>query len=298
MLGFEGATLPDHVRAWLRDGLGGIFLFPPNGNYVDAAQVRRLTDTIRAANPDALIAIDQEGGRVQAWGPPHCDAIPPFGELGAASIRPDGTIDPTPVRDVARTIAGQLTALGINVDFAPVLDVHTCVNNPIIGDRAVSDDPHVVEILGREFVRELTNAGILACGKHFPGHGDTARDSHVDLPVVTRSAQQLRACELAPFAGLAAELPLIMTAHVVYPALDPDNAATHSPAILRDLLRGELGFSGLIISDDMAMKGIRIREDQPERGLVDACLRALDAGCDIVLSATELDDHESLLEQL
>ena len=285
MLGFKGPTLPEHVRRWLAEGLGGIFLFPPNDNLRSKTQVRELTDAIHAANPNALVAIDEEGGRVQAWGPPHSKTWPTARELGRSGA--------DACEQTGREIGQELAELGIDVNFAPVVDVDTCASNPIIGDRAFATEPQAVIAHARAFIRGLTSCAILPCIKHFPGHGETDRDSHLELPTVTDDRAVLMRRELVPFAALLAEVPLVMTAHVVYTGLDPHNPATHSPAILGDLLRGELGFTGLVISDDMAMKGIR-----QELALVDACLRALNAGCDMVLSAFETDEHPALIDAL
>ena len=282
MVGFKGATLPEYVADWLHDGLAGIFLFPPNGNFVDAQQVRRLTDAIHEANPGCLVAIDQEGGRVQAWGPPHVVAMPTARELGAMAA--------AEVRAVGLEIGRQLRAIGVDLNFAPVLDVDTCPDNPIIGDRSFAAQPAAVTASAQAFVAGQAQAGVLACGKHFPGHGDTERDSHLTLPVVERSIAVLRAVELAPFVAMLDDLPMLMTAHVVHTALDPQHPATHSRAVLTGLLREQMGYRGVLISDDLAMEGIRTTHDLPG-----AAVAALAAGCDLVLSAFEDAQHPAML---
>ncbi len=298
MLGFAGPTLPEHFADWLtRRGLGGVFLFPPNGNYVDADQVRRLTDAIHACRREQppLIAIDQEGGRVQAWQPPGGPSWP--------SARALGDEGPEKARETGAKIGKQLQELGVDVDFAPVLDVDTCASNPIIADRAFSADPDHVTACAEAFATGLHQNGVLACGKHFPGHGDTTRDSHVELPVVEADRDRLDSVELRPFRALVQAIPMLMTAHVVYPALDPDRAATHSVAIATRLLRDELGYDGVLISDDLAMKGIRRRAARDgengtdsEIDLAEAAIESIVAGCDMVLSAFETDQHGDLLD--
>jgi beta-N-acetylhexosaminidase len=164
------------------------------------------------------------------------------------------------IEAVGRALGAELAALGIAWDLAPVLDVHTNPANPVIGGRAFGTTPEAVAARALAFWRGLRAAGVLGCGKHFPGHGDTRTDSHHDLPVVPHDGQRLRAVELAPFAAAAAAgLEAIMTAHVVFPALDPDRPATLSPRILGGVLRGELGFGGMIVSDDLGMKAVAAR---------------------------------------
>jgi beta-N-acetylhexosaminidase len=292
MIGFVGETLPVHVREWLEQGLAGVFYFPPNGNYVSAAQVRALSDEIHGANPDCVIAIDQEGGRVQAWGPPHFDAQP--------SARALGQQGSMAAHSAGQRIGRELRKLGIDLNFAPVLDVDTRASNPIIGDRSFSADPQAVVELARDFAEGMASEGVLSCGKHFPGHGDTSRDSHLELPVVDRDRTTLAAAELLPFAKLADVLPMMMSAHVVYPALDPLHAATHSKRIMSSLLRDELGFDGVLISDDLAMKGIRTAKGDvgAVNDLPTAATAALQAGCDLVLSAFEHDDHPAMFDAI
>ena len=165
--------------------------------------------------------------------------------------------DERTAEQVGRALGDELRALGFDIDFAPVLDVHTNPANPIIGDRAFGRDAATVARRALAFARGLDAAGILACGKHFPGHGDTDTDSHLELPRVDHPWDRLESVELAPFrAAAAARLPMIMTAHVVFPALDPTRPATLSEQVVTGLLRGKLGFDGVIVSDDLDMKAI------------------------------------------
>jgi beta-N-acetylhexosaminidase len=188
----------------------------------------------------------------------------------------------------------ELAAAGFNLNFAPVLDVDSNPANPIIGDRAFARTPGMVGRLALAFARGLEDAGILPCGKHFPGHGDTALDSHLALPEVNRTRAELNRVELLPFRrAIAAKLPMLMSAHVRYPALDPELPATLSPRILTKLLRHELGFRGVVVSDDLAMHALDgygpISELAP---------RALAAGCDLILACQSLEDGEAAVAGL
>ncbi|MFQ5509170.1 MAG: beta-N-acetylhexosaminidase [Leptospirillia bacterium] len=267
MVGYEGD--PQAVEAALSDGrAGGVILF--SRNIESAAQVQALTRRFRNAGGDALpIAIDQEGGRVarlSAAGLPPGPAAREVAQGGPGAVRQWG-------RDTGRA----LKALGININFAPVLDVDTNPDNPIIGDRAYGSTPEQVIEHAREAIRGLLEEGVFACGKHFPGHGDTDLDSHLTLPTVSHGAERLERVELAPFAALAHELPAIMTAHVVYPAWDPEHPATLSPTILTDILRQRLGFTGVIVSDDLEMAAVD-RSDTPDKNAV----AAIAAGADFL----------------
>jgi beta-N-acetylhexosaminidase len=182
-------------------------------------------------------------------------------------------------RRFASALAAELRAVGITLDFAPVLDVFTNPANTVIGDRALAADPATVGRLGVTIIEAFEAAGLASCGKHFPGHGDTTADSHHELPVSEHDLAQLRDREFAPFrAAIDANVPAIMTAHVVVPAVDEDNPGTLSRAVVQGLLRNELGFRGLVFTDDMEMKAIAARMPVPQ-----ACVRALAAGCDAVL---------------
>jgi len=290
-LGFGGLTLPRHVTRWVeRWDLGGLFYFGPN--IADRAQVRALSDEVQRlpASLPLFVAIDQEGGRVQQWGPPHWRSVPAAHEIGASFER---TGDLDSVRALGREVGLELRALGVNTDFAPVLDVHTNPSNPVIGDRAFGTTPQTAAACGIAFALGLQDVGVSACGKHFPGHGDTLLDSHKALPFVTHDAARLEATELSPFRhAVVAGIDSMMSAHVVYPAWD-DVPATISRAIMTGILRERLGFDGVIFTDDMKMRGIRQEHD-----LLEAALRALEAGCDVVLSCTEFDAHEALLAGL
>jgi beta-N-acetylhexosaminidase len=254
VVGFDGPSAPAELLARIaRSEVGGVMLFRPNVE--TPTQVAALVRTLRtAAPPDAplVVSADQEGGLVQRLRQPLTE-WPPMLSVG------DGG-DARRSEAVGRALGAELAALGIGWDLAPVLDVHTNPANPVIGNRAFGRTPEAVITHALAFWRGLRSSGVLGCGKHFPGHGDTQTDSHHDLPVVAHDEARLAAVELLPFAAAArAGAEALMTAHVMYPALDPTLPATLSRPILTDLLRGELGFGGLLVSDDLGMKAVAAR---------------------------------------
>ncbi|MCP4656925.1 MAG: beta-N-acetylhexosaminidase [bacterium] len=292
MLGFNRPSLDEEFRSRLtRHRPGGVLLY---GDALGPAdEIRELTAEIRSCVRDLppFIAVDQEGGRVQGWGPPHCEPLPSAAEVGW-EYRQSGELMEVTLR--AMEIGRSLAAVGINLDFAPVLDVHTNPDNPIIGERSFGAEPELVVEVGCAFIEGLHAAGVVACGKHFPGHGDTDLDSHLALPAVSHGRERLETVELLPFAAaISRGLEVMMTAHVLYPAWDRERPATISPAIIDGVLRDELGFSGLVFTDDLKMRGLRDEHDLLEAGLL-----ALEAGCDVLLSCTEHDRQEMLLEGL
>jgi beta-N-acetylhexosaminidase len=232
-----------------------------------ASLARELTEACDG-DARALLAIDQEGGRVMRLGEPALQ-LPPMRALGVAD-----DVDLT--RRVACAQARELAGLGLTMSFAPVADVHSEPSNPVIGDRAFSTAPERVAAHARAFAAGLADGGILACAKHFPGHGDTTVDSHKDLPRVDHPRARLDAVELAPFRALSAHVPAMMSAHVVYAALDADAPATLSHAVATGVLRGELGFEGALMSDDLEMRAIRAPVGE-------SAVLAVAAGCDVVL---------------
>jgi beta-N-acetylhexosaminidase len=269
--GFPAGPPPSALLDALSDeALGGVVLFKRNlGTPLEiAALVRRIADA--TVGPGPLVAIDQEGGRVQRLGPPVLQ-LPPMRRLGERD-------DVELTRMAARALGRQLAALGINVDFAPVLDVHTNAVNAVIGDRAFGADPHVVARHGRAFTLGLADAGLLACGKHFPGHGDTVEDSHFELPALPHDLALLERRELVPFRENVDVVGSMMTAHILFRALDPTRPATLSPVVIEGLLRERLGYQGLVVSDDLEMRAIADRWPAGE-----AAVQAIEAGCDLVL---------------
>ena len=267
--------------------VGGVILMGRNvGSPVDTqAKIAALQTRARLNNlPPLFVAVDQEGGRVQRLGPPHYPKRPSGREIGE-------TPDPVMARKAAREIGEELKSLGFNWDFAPVLDVDSSPQNPVIGDRSYGSDPQTVAALGVAAVQGFqTDAGILACGKHFPGHGDTDTDSHFALPTIRRSRAALDRTELIPFrAAIHAGLAAIMTAHILFPAIDPALPATLSPAVLTGLLREELGFDGLIITDDLEMKVVAGHWGAPE-----AAVLAVLAGADILLCCHQWETQRAI----
>jgi beta-N-acetylhexosaminidase len=274
-----GPTLPAWLADRLRNGLGGVCLF--GTNVVSYGQLRALTESIIACNPDAVIAIDEEGGDVTRL---FYDAGSPY--PGNAVL---GRIDrPDLTESVGRDVGHALRDSGCTLDFAPDVDINSNSDNPVIGVRSFGADAELVATHTAAWIRGLQSTGIAASAKHFPGHGDTATDSHLALPTVDRSLEELRVRELAPFrAAIAAGSKSIMTSHILLPQLDPDNPATLSRRILEGLLREELGFTGVIVSDALDMKGA-----SGETGIPEAAVRALAAGCDLLCIGTGNTDEQ------
>src|SRR3954447_14577323 len=239
--GFEGTTVPDWVRRRLAEGLGGVALFARNVE--SPAQVAALTAQLRAERPDVIVAIDEEAGDVTRFESRHGSSRPGNLALGA--------IDDLELTEaVARDLGAELAAAGITLNYAPDTDVNSNPDNPIIGVRAFGAEPQLVARHSAAFVRGLQDAGVAACAKHFPGHGDTSVDSHHAVPVIDRSRELLDAVELVPFrAAIQAGVLSVMTGHLLVPAYDDEFPATLSRRILVELLRDELGFDGLVVTD-------------------------------------------------
>jgi beta-N-acetylhexosaminidase len=285
MIGFEGEMPSEKTLAFIRQHqIGGVILF--SRNIQSPAQCVRLTDTLRKCAPDLLIAIDQEGGRVLRLGPPFTP-FPAARQIGACD-------DPAISYQCAAAMAAEMAAVGINMDFSPVLDVDSNPQNPVIGDRAFGTTPEAVSRHARAMIAGLQDQGIIACGKHFPGHGDTASDSHHTLPSVVHPPERLHAVEIPPFVdAIRAGVASIMTAHVLYPAWDARWPASLSPTIVTDLLRKQMGFDGVVITDDLEMKGITERER-----VADAAVLALQAGSDMALICHSEVAQQAALEAL
>ena len=254
MIGLGGPSISGEERALIREIQPcGFILFARNVE--EPAQLRELNRELRSlVDPrfPALCAVDQEGGRVQRIREP-ATVWPPMRWLGNASR-------PTLTTDVAAAMARELRAMEFDLDFAPVADVNSNPQNPVIGDRAFGSTAETVCAQVSAFIPAMHAEGIIACAKHFPGHGDTRVDSDLDLPTVEEDPDKLMEREVAPFvAAIAAGVGMVMTAHVIYPAWDEQNPATMSERILRGLLRQRLGFGGVIVSDDLEMKAVRGR---------------------------------------
>jgi beta-N-acetylhexosaminidase len=280
--GFAGTTAPDWVLRRLGEGLGGVALFARNVE--SPAQVARLTAQLRAERPDVIVAIDEEAGDVTRFESVLGSSRPGNLALGAID-------DPELTEAVARDLGTDLAAGGITLDYAPDTDVNSNPDNPIIGVRAFGAEPGLVARQSVAWIRGLQAAGVAACAKHFPGHGDTAVDSHHAVPVIDRDRDALEACELIPFrAAIEAGVRAVMTGHLLVPAFDPDLPATLSKRILTDLLRVELGYQGLIVTDGIEMQGVSRRY-----GLTGATVQALAAGADAICVGGEHADEETAI---
>jgi len=271
ILGFDGRAPSQALNTFIRECTpGGVILFA--GNVGSPEDVAALTSSLQAASPTPLlVAIDEEGGRVTRLGPPFTQWP------GAPDV---GAVNSVPLTQaLGEAMAKELLAVGINMNLAPVLDVLTNPENPVMAGRSFGADPLLVAGLGTAFFAGHRDVGVLAVGKHFPGHGDTMVDSHLALPIVPHDLKRLWAIELVPFIQMIGSgIPGLMTAHLLVPALDPECPATLSRSIMTDLLRERLGFSGLILSDDLLMRGIA---DSTPPG--EAAVRFLGAGGDLVL---------------
>jgi beta-N-acetylhexosaminidase len=271
---FAGTTLPDDYAELLAAGLGGVCYF--GSNTADGAPaVAALSAAIRAANPRAVIAVDEEGGDVT-----RLHALDGSPVLGAAAL---GAADDLALtRDTGRAIGTEMAAAGINLDFGPVADVNSNPDNPVIGTRSFGADPTAAAAHVAAWVTGLQEAGVAACAKHFPGHGDTAQDSHLELPTVDADLATLAARELVPFAA-AVELGTasVMTSHIVVPALDAELPGTLSAPVL-GLLRDRLGYDGVIVSDALDMAGA-----SAGRGIPEAAVLSLAAGADLLCIGAE-----------
>ena len=277
--GFAGTILPAWLAARLRAGLGGVCLFAANIESLD--QLRTLTDAIYAENPRALVALDEEGGDVTRLFARQGSPSPGNAVLGRLD-----DLDTTAY--AAREIGALLHRTGVNLDFAPSVDINSNPDNPVIGVRSFGDTADGVARHGAAWIRGLQSTGVAATAKHFPGHGDTAQDSHLALPVIDRSLPELRRRELVPFAAaIEAGVRVVMTSHILLPQLDADRPATMSPAILGELLRAELGFAGVIVSDALDMAGAHTRG-----GLGETAVRSLAAGCDLLCLGTNNTDAD------
>src|SRR6185437_12622863 len=278
--GFVGTKPPDWVRRRLAEGLGGVALFARN--VVDADQLAALTAALRAEKPDVIVAIDEEAGDVTRL---YARTGSPWpGNLALGEID-----DPALTEHIAGRLGAELAAAGITLDYAPDADVNSDPNNPVIGARAFGADPDLVARHTAAWIAGLQRAGVAAAAKHFPGHGNTSVDSHLDVPVIKASRAELDAVELVPFrAAIDAGVLAIMSAHLRVPALDPELPATLSPRIMTELLRGELGFDGLIVTDGIEMRAISDRY-----GLEQATVLALAAGNDAICIGGDHADEQT-----
>ncbi|MDP1835082.1 MAG: beta-N-acetylhexosaminidase [Chlamydiales bacterium] len=291
-----GESLDESSKAFLqRTCLGNVVYYRWANALTSPAQVRalseQLTETITVAPP--IIAVDQEGGRV-------CRLTHGFTAFNTNSVL--GALeDPSIVHNAGVTIAKELADCGINMNFAPVVDVNSNPDNPVIGSRSYHSDPDVVVAMARQFMAGHKQARILTALKHFPGHGDTNLNSHHSLPVISKSLEQLEQTELLPFKALAGQVDMIMTAHILVPALDPNSPATFSAPILTGLLRGQWGYQGIVISDSLVMRAAAPNQSNFEEAVVSvsrASISAFNAGCDcLIIGALEWADFTAPPQQ-
>ncbi|MEX3009210.1 beta-N-acetylhexosaminidase [Hoeflea sp. TYP-13] len=295
ILGCGGLELTDEERAFYKaERPWGFILFARNIS--EPNQIVDLVAGLRdcVGRPDAPVLIDQEGGRVQRIKPPLVPSYPPARAIGEIySKNPDNGLRAAWL--MARLYAFDLSAFGINVDCLPVLDIPVDGGHDVIGNRAFSNDPHTVTRLGREAINGLTAGGVLPVMKHMPGHGRAMVDSHLSLPVVDAALDELAASDFVPFTALA-DVPMAMTAHIVFSELDPDHPATSSKKIISEIVRGKIGFDGLLMSDDVSMKAL----SGDFASKTDAIF---EAGCDVILHCngvmgemTEICAHTPVLQ--
>ena len=288
MLDLTGTFLMDDEVGLLQNPqVGGVILFARNVE--SRHQVEALVAEIRAAAPDLLIAVDQEGGRVQRF-KQGFTRLPAMQQLGDLTLR-DRALGLSLARDCGWLMASEVIACGLDISFAPVLDVDRDTSS-IIGDRAFSDQPQLVCDVAGAFIAGMNEAGMAATGKHFPGHGGIVADSHLEAPIDQRSWAELSEHDLVPFVALADQLGGVMPAHITYPEIDPDSVG-FSPFWLQQILRSQLGFNGVIFSDDLAMKGADIAG-----GYVQKAERALSAGCDMILVCNDRAGAQEVLKYM
>jgi beta-N-acetylhexosaminidase len=281
-------TITPELRSLAREfQLGGVIWFSRN---IEAPeQVAELSHEVQqlATESPLWVSVDQEGGRVARLRAPFTE-WPPMAVLGRSG-------DATLAMRFAAALARELKAVGITLDYAPVLDIHTNPKNPIIGDRALAETAEEVARLGAAVIRGLQENGVAACGKHFPGHGDTSVDSHLDLPLIEHPPDRIRRVELVPFReAIRAEVAFMMTAHILIPAFDEEKPATLSHGTVQGILRDELGYQGVILSDDLEMKAIAKTWSVP-----DGAVQAIAAGCDgVLICSGNIDAQVGALEAL
>ena len=289
--GFPGTTLNSQTEDLIGNHhVGGLILF--ERNFENPEQLTRLIGDIQkfalSTPPFAplFISVDQEGGRVSRLGAPFTLFPTPcfLGKAGSESL----------AQRFGLALGREMRAVGINMDYAPVLDVNTNPDNPIIGERAFSDQPEMAAKLGVAFMQGFREAGVIAVGKHFPGHGDTSQDSHLTLPKVDRDSATLESVELQPFqTAIDHGLEVIMTAHVIYEAWDAESPATFSVPIIKNLLRKKMGFQGLVMSDDLEMKAV-----QDHIPLESFPVLGTEAGIDLFLICHDTNKVIALLKQM
>lgn len=291
VIGLRGHTLTDDERKFLvTENIGGVILFSRNVHspkqvYELCAEVQSLHAQTASKSP-FFISVDMEGGRVARFKEPFT-LWPPLATLGRLDS-PNATFSFT------LALGRELRSVGINLDFAPCLDIFTNPKNTVIGDRAISDNAEIVAKHASALVRGFLKADVIPCGKHFPGHGNTLIDSHLDLPIEEASLARLESVELLPFKkAFKSGLEMVMSAHIMFPKIDPEWPATLSEIFLKQILREKLGYDGLVMSDDLDMKALAKNYE-----LTQIPVRALQAGVDILLYCNEHDSPPRALDSL
>ncbi len=293
VLDIAGTELtPDDRRRLRHPMTGGLILFARN--WVDRAQLTRLTAAVREERPDIVISVDHEGGRVQRFRTDGFTHLPPMRALGAAWMR-DALAATDAATAAGYVLGAELRACGVDLSFTPVLDLDYG-GSSVIGDRAFHRDPRVAAMLAKSLMHGLLLAGMANCGKHFPGHGFVKADSHTEVPVDRRSLKAILADDAQPYAWLSTSLASVMPAHVVYTKVD-SRPAGFSSRWLHDILRGQLGFTGAVFSDDLSMAGARVL-DGAELSYTAAAEQALRAGCDMVLLCNQSVDGGAAVDAL
>ena len=294
-VGFDGPAVTDELRSLIGRGVSCVILF--TRNFCDARQLAELCHEIKGlADRPILIGVDQEGGRVQRFRGDGFTEIPSMRELGRQG-------DPVRVRGIGAVLAKELQAVNIDLNFAPVLDVDSNPANPVIGERSFASDSELVAHMGCAMIEGLQGrsgtqgepaSGVAACGKHFPGHGDTSVDSHLALPRLPHEMERLQRVELPPFcAAIQAGVAAIMTSHVLFEAIDPHRPATMSPAVIDGLLRKQLGFDRVVFSDDLEMKAVL-----EHYGVAETVTQAAIAGVDVMCVCSKHDLQNLAIESL
>jgi beta-N-acetylhexosaminidase len=281
--GFSGLELTDETRQFISEKrIGGVILFAPN--YESPAQMAELSNQIQECRKELplWISVDQEGGRVQRFKKPFT-RIPEAMAIG-------NTDSPKLTFEISEMIARELAAVGVNLNFCPVADIHTNPKNPVIGHRSYGTTEEQVSKMVTAVVRGHLVGGVQPCVKHFPGHGDTSTDSHFALPKLDFDLESLRQREMRPFSkAFKSRCNFVMTAHILMPKIDPEFPATLSPRFIREILRQELRYSKIVISDDMEMKAIT-----DHYGVDDAPRLAIEAGCDLLIYRSEAGTRRAL----
>lgn len=289
LAGIDGTTLTDEMRNLIQTRhVGGLILYKPN--ITSTRQTVDLLNALKKSNANSsvplFLSIDEEGGRVSRL-PSEFTKLPTNRSIGKVNKEEYSYF-------IGQILGDEMSAFGFNVDFAPVLDIDSNPNNPVIGDRSFGRDAQTVSSLGVQTAKGIQSKGVVAVGKHFPGHGDTSVDSHLGLPIVNYGLDRLRKQELVPFRAAADNgIGMIMVAHILLPQIDGSNPASFSKPIITDLLRNELGYQGVVITDDMTMGAVTKNYD-----LKEAAVRAVSAGADIVLVGHGYDNAAAVLDAL